>query len=61
MTLSIQIAKFKFHRYQMRAISPNLMLTKVTHYTIHYSDGILLSPYIFFFTDTLDFASGFYQ
>ena len=31
-TLSIQNAKFKFHQYQLRAIFPNLMLVKVTHY-----------------------------
>ena len=30
MILSIQIAKFKFHKYQMRSILPNLMLAKVT-------------------------------
>ena len=28
--LSIQIAKFKFCQYKMRAISPNLILAKVT-------------------------------
>ena len=27
MTLSIQSTKFKFHQYQLRAVSPNLMLT----------------------------------
>ena len=32
MTLIIQIAKFKFYQYQMRAISPNLKLVKVTRY-----------------------------
>ena len=26
MVLSIQIAKFKFHQYELRAVSPNLML-----------------------------------
>ena len=26
MTLHIQIAKFEFHQYQMRAVMPNLML-----------------------------------
>ena len=26
--------KNKFYQYQMRAMSPNLMLTKVTHYTV---------------------------
>ena len=35
MMLSIQIAKFKFRQYQLRAISPNLMLAKVTHYTVN--------------------------
>ena len=34
--LSIKIAKFKFHQYQMRAISPNLMYTKFTSYTALY-------------------------
>ena len=29
MTLSILIAKFKWYQYQMRAISPNLMLATV--------------------------------
>ena len=32
--LSIQIAKFKYCQYQMRTISPNLMLAKVTRYTV---------------------------
>ena len=31
---SIQITKFKFFQYHWRAISPNLMLAKVTRYTI---------------------------
>ena len=35
MTLSIQITKFKSHQYRMRAVSPNLMLAKVTCYTVH--------------------------
>ena len=35
MTLSIQITKFKFHQYQLKAILPNLMLTKLTHYTVY--------------------------
>ena len=26
--------QFKFHQYQMRAVLPNLMLTKVTYYTV---------------------------
>ena len=35
MTLSIQIAKFKSCQYQLRAIGlPNLMLAKVTCYTV---------------------------
>ena len=34
MAVSIQIAKFKFFQYQWRAISPNLMLAKVTRYTV---------------------------
>ena len=32
MMLIIQITKFKFHRYQMEAVLPNLMLAKVTRY-----------------------------
>ena len=34
MMLSIQIAKFKFRQCQLRAISPNLMLAKITRYTV---------------------------
>ena len=34
MVLSIQIAKFKIRQYQLRAFPPNLMLAKVTHYTV---------------------------
>ena len=34
MMLIIQIVKFKFRQYQMRAISPNLMLVKVTCYMV---------------------------
>ena len=34
MMLSIQIAKFKFYQYQLRAVSPNLMFAKLTRYTI---------------------------
>ena len=30
MVVRIQIAKFRLHQYQWIAISPNLMLTKVT-------------------------------
>ena len=32
MMISIQIAKFKFHKYHLRAVSPNLMLAKITSY-----------------------------
>ena len=32
--LSTQIAKFKLRQYQLRAISPNLMLAKITHYNM---------------------------
>ena len=42
MRLSIQIIKFKFHEYQMRAVLPNLMLAKVICYTVHTS-----SPQLF--------------
>ena len=35
MTLSIQIAKFKCRQYQLRAVSPNLMFTKITCYTVY--------------------------
>ena len=35
MTLSIPIAKFKFHQHQLRAVSPNLMLAKLTRYTVY--------------------------
>ena len=34
MMLYVQIAKFKFRQYQMRAVSPNLILAKVTHYVV---------------------------
>ena len=34
MTVSIQIAKFKFQQYQLKAVSSNLMLAKVTCYTV---------------------------
>ena len=33
MVVSIQVTKFKLFHYQWRAISPNLMLGKVTVYT----------------------------
>ena len=32
--LSIQIAKFKSCQYQLRAISQNLILTKIARYTV---------------------------
>ena len=37
MMLSIQISKFKFPQNQLRAISPNLMLTKLSaiRYAVH--------------------------
>ena len=35
MALSIQIAKLKFHQYELRAVSPNLILAKVTRYTVY--------------------------
>ena len=34
MELSIQIAKFKFPQYELRAVTPNLMLAKVTRYMV---------------------------
>ena len=34
MALSIQISKFKFHQYLLRAVLPNLTHAKVTHYNI---------------------------
>ena len=34
MVVGIQIAKFKLCQYQLTAISPNLMLAKVTRYTV---------------------------
>ena len=34
MMLSIQITKFKFRQYQLRAVLPDLMLAKVTRYTV---------------------------
>ena len=37
--LSIQITKFKSHQYELRAVSPNLMLAKVTHYTVSCKNG----------------------
>ena len=35
MALRDQIAKFKVRQYQLRALSPNLMLTKVSRYTVY--------------------------
>ena len=40
MTLRNQVAKFKFRQYHLRAVSPNLMLTKITHYNIIHSQKI---------------------
>ena len=34
MALSIQITKFKIRQYQLAAVSPNLMLAKVSCYTV---------------------------
>ena len=34
MVLRIQIIKFKFHQYLLRANLPNLMLAKLSHYTV---------------------------
>ena len=45
MALSIQIAKFKFHQYELRAVSPNLMLAKVTHHPVDYFVLSLLPGY----------------
>ena len=36
MTLSNQTAKFKFRQYQLRAISQDLMLTKLNCYTVFF-------------------------
>ena len=41
MMLSIQIAKFKFLHYQMRAVMPNLMFAKVTSSTVVYDSMTL--------------------
>ena len=46
MTLSIQITKFEFHQYEMRAVLPNLMLTKVTRYTCTLASHVLCNRYI---------------
>ena len=35
MALRIQIAKFKLHQYLLRANSPYLMFTKLSHYTVY--------------------------
>ena len=35
MVLRIQIAKFKFCQYQLRANSPNLMLARLSRYTVY--------------------------
>ena len=39
--VTIQIVKFKLCQYQWRAISPNLMLTKVTRYMVCASCNIV--------------------
>ena len=49
MMLITQIVKFKSHQYQMRAVSPNLMLAIVTRYMVHDCTCILC-------IDRLDFA-----
>ena len=33
--LSIQIAKVIFHQYQLKPVLPNLMLAKITRYTVY--------------------------
>ena len=44
MVLSIQITKFKFHQYKLRAVSSNLMLAKVTHHTVDYFVLSIFAP-----------------
>ena len=44
MTLCILIAKFKFHQYERRAVSPNLMLAKITRYTVLYVHAEVREP-----------------
>ena len=36
MAIRIQIAKFKLRQYLLRTNSPNLMLAKVSRYTVHH-------------------------
>ena len=50
MTLSIQIAKLKFSQYQLKAISPNFMLAKVTRFTVYIRYAILGEMEIFWIT-----------
>ena len=45
MMISNQIAKFKFFQYQLRAISRNLMFTKISHYAVYFSAMILCYDY----------------
>ena len=37
MALRIQIANFNFHQYLLRANSSNLMLAKLSRYTVYYT------------------------
>ena len=47
MALRIQIAKFKFRQYLLRTNSPNLMLTKLSHYmVVSFSDSASSSELI---------------
>ena len=45
--LIVQIAKFKSHQYQMRITSPNFMLTKIIHYTVHKNNNQITTKLIF--------------
>ena len=47
MMLIIQIAKFKSHQYQMRATSPNFMLTKIIRYTVYKINNQITTKLIF--------------
>ena len=49
MALRIQITKFKFCLYLLRANLPNLMLAKLSHYVV----GILKILYLLYFTCSL--------
>ena len=42
MAVSIQITKFKLPQYQWRAISPNLMMAKVTRYKVYSITTIII-------------------